>query len=342
MDSPQILYDVALSFAGSDRAYVEAVAVDLRGRGLRVFYDQDQQVDLWGEELTEKLDAVYRQQARFVVIFVSRAYADRVWTRHERRSALARAVVERGPYILPARFDDTELDGLRPTIGFLDLRALSPGELAESIERKIRGNGEAAVAEREEPWEILLFVRELRKGWTSLAPQLNDFWSGYAAPTGVHLVSFDDVSQFVDRRLGEASSWSSNFSRLMSRDNQQRAFGAPGEDGDEHALRYLTDRMTRLMAGFADWALGIRGAHAPEDARPVLWALSRYAEDPLFRYHHFIDACDRQVQERIQQVESGQVSDPVLRFELSFGIPAHIGDEFERAWDAYTRWHPRR
>jgi len=44
---------------------------------------------------------------------------------------------ERTEYILPARFDDTEIDGLRPTIGYLDLRALSPEELGRAILEKL-------------------------------------------------------------------------------------------------------------------------------------------------------------------------------------------------------------
>ena len=36
----EFTYDVALSFAGEQRAYVEHVADCLRARGVRVFYDE--------------------------------------------------------------------------------------------------------------------------------------------------------------------------------------------------------------------------------------------------------------------------------------------------------------
>ena len=39
MPDIEIDYDVALSFAGEDRKYVEAVADYLRSRDIRVFYD---------------------------------------------------------------------------------------------------------------------------------------------------------------------------------------------------------------------------------------------------------------------------------------------------------------
>jgi hypothetical protein len=58
-------------------------------------------------------------------MFISADYAEKVWTRHERRSALARVIEEGGDYLLPARFDDTELPGLRPTTAYVDLRQIA-------------------------------------------------------------------------------------------------------------------------------------------------------------------------------------------------------------------------
>jgi hypothetical protein len=45
-----------------------------------------------------------------------------VWTNHELRSAQARALEEKGnEYILPVRIDDTELEGLLPTVSYLSI-----------------------------------------------------------------------------------------------------------------------------------------------------------------------------------------------------------------------------
>ena len=44
-------YDVALSFAGENRAYVEAVANSLKNRGISVFYDLFEEANLWGKNL---------------------------------------------------------------------------------------------------------------------------------------------------------------------------------------------------------------------------------------------------------------------------------------------------
>lgn len=130
-------YDVALSFAGEDRAYVEMVADSLRNRSVRVFYDTYEAVGLWGKNLYDHLIDVYMRRAQYTVIFVSKHYRDKVWPNHERRAAQARALEEAGEYILPARFDDTELVGLLPTIAYLDLRKHSPEEVSVFICEKL-------------------------------------------------------------------------------------------------------------------------------------------------------------------------------------------------------------
>lgn len=133
-------YDVCLSFAGEQRHYVERVARDLKAAGVRVFYDQDDGVapHLWGRDLGELLDDIYRRRSRFCLMFISTDYARKAWSRHERRSALARAL-EDDDYVLPVRFDDTELPGFRPTLGYLDLRTTDRATLVAYLLTKLHG-----------------------------------------------------------------------------------------------------------------------------------------------------------------------------------------------------------
>lgn len=130
-------YDVCLSYAGEDRAYVSDVAHALWERGVRVFFDGFETLELWGKELVTHLDTVYRKDARYCVLFVSRHYAAKRWPRYERESALARSFEEDGEYLLPVRFDDTEVPGLRPTVGWLDARQMDVEALASAIVAKI-------------------------------------------------------------------------------------------------------------------------------------------------------------------------------------------------------------
>jgi hypothetical protein len=68
--STEYEYDVALSFAGEDRGIVEEVARILVDRGLSIFYDRYEEIDLWGKDLSEYLDQVYRMKARYCVVFI--------------------------------------------------------------------------------------------------------------------------------------------------------------------------------------------------------------------------------------------------------------------------------
>ncbi len=132
-------WDVALSFAGAQRDYVEQVAQALKARGVRCFYDADEQTELWGKYLAEELPRIYARESAAVVVFLSADYAGRDWSRLERRAAFSRAVAEAGVYVLPARFDDSELPGLLPDVVTIDLRRYAPAQFADLIVGKLAG-----------------------------------------------------------------------------------------------------------------------------------------------------------------------------------------------------------
>ena len=115
-------FHVALSFAGEDREYVEKVAKELRENDVSLFYDKFDEVSLWGKDLYTYLRDIYQNKAYFTVIFISEHYKNKRWTNHERESAQARAFSENREYILPAKFDDTEIPGILPTTHYISKR----------------------------------------------------------------------------------------------------------------------------------------------------------------------------------------------------------------------------
>jgi hypothetical protein len=134
-------YDVAFSYAGEQRQYVHETYERLKGLGVSVFYDASQIASLWGKNLYEYLSDVYNKQARYCVVFLSRQYAEKLWTKHELKSMQARAFQESREYILPARFDNTEIPGLLPTIAYIDLTKYTPSEFADLIAEKVKDAG---------------------------------------------------------------------------------------------------------------------------------------------------------------------------------------------------------
>ena len=73
-EEPAYEFDVAISYAGEDRELVEEIVRRIKDAGIRVFYDTDYQPAMWGEDLIEYLDQVYRVKARYAIMFISRFY----------------------------------------------------------------------------------------------------------------------------------------------------------------------------------------------------------------------------------------------------------------------------
>jgi hypothetical protein len=114
-------YDVAISFAGEQRIWARELADELISYGARVFYDEYEE-DLWGDNLPERFHDAFSNGARYCVIFVSREYASKQWTRFELRSAIQRSIKQIGKaYILPIQVHDIELPGLHTTSGHVEI-----------------------------------------------------------------------------------------------------------------------------------------------------------------------------------------------------------------------------
>ena len=134
-------YDVGLSFAGEQRDYVREVANDLRARKIHVFFDDYEQVDLWGKELNVHFTDIFQNRCQYCVIFISKEYVSKVWPNIERRSAQARDILDwNNEYILPVRFDNTPLPGMPSTIKYIDIYGVKPLELSELIAIKTGKN----------------------------------------------------------------------------------------------------------------------------------------------------------------------------------------------------------
>lgn len=131
-------YHVALSFAGEDRPYVKKVAEELKSRRIFVFFDEYEETQLWGKDLYQHLSNVYSKKSYYCVIFISKHYAEKLWTKHELRNAQERAFKENHEYILPVRFDSTEIPGISSTIGYVDCKKMEPIYLASLIYEKLK------------------------------------------------------------------------------------------------------------------------------------------------------------------------------------------------------------
>ena len=138
-------YDIVFSFAGEDRNYVERIAKFLAKSEIKFFYDKYEESKLWGKNLYDYLDHIYRKSAKYCVMVLSEQYAKKLWTNHERKSAQARAFEQNQEYILPIKLDNTEIPGILPTINYVNGREKTPEQIAEMILEKLTTRKEAAL-----------------------------------------------------------------------------------------------------------------------------------------------------------------------------------------------------
>lgn len=129
---------MALSFAGEQRSYVDTVANILQGKGIRVFYDEFYQSQMWGKNLIEYFKEVYYSKSRYCIMFISTEYLRKMWPTYERKNATARDLESFGNYILPVIFEKgLDIPGLDSYRGYLPTWEYSAQDVANIFISKI-------------------------------------------------------------------------------------------------------------------------------------------------------------------------------------------------------------
>jgi hypothetical protein len=132
--------DVALSFAGPERYFAESVARHLEAFGLEVFHfsDEQERMDLLGGHLKETLTSVYGHQARYCVLFLSKAYSESEYTRHELNAMVKRLNGGDRSFILPLSFDRSTFPELADLV-YESCREKTPAAVARFLFYRISG-----------------------------------------------------------------------------------------------------------------------------------------------------------------------------------------------------------
>lgn len=151
-------YDLAFSFAGEQREYVEAAKVACEKLGLRVFYDRDMSIQWWGKNVIREQRKVYGSQTRFFVPFISTEYLAKPIPSDEFSAAMMTAVKQGDGYILPVLMGDVRVppDLLHPHIQYLRADNFTPEQLAERLQRRVHG----AESQGQQPREVASVVKE--------------------------------------------------------------------------------------------------------------------------------------------------------------------------------------
>ena len=140
-------FDVALSFPGEHRDFVEGVAGHLAatfGRQ-RVLYDKYHEEEFARLDLNTYLPALYRKDSDLVVIFLCPQYAAKLWCRLEWRhisQLIATVEAKRIMFLSFGNPGDLSDLGILSGDGYLNLLELTAQTVAQKIVKRFRINNE--------------------------------------------------------------------------------------------------------------------------------------------------------------------------------------------------------
>ncbi|MDQ1250298.1 MAG: hypothetical protein QG597_4677, partial [Actinomycetota bacterium] len=285
----------------------QTLAALLNEDGVRVFYDEYVAAELWGSDLYTVLDEVYRKRARFTIVFISKHYVSKPWTRHERQSAQARAMLEVGAYLLPVRLDDSELPGLRPTVAYIDARRTPFEEIAALVKRKLvdspgttaqdsptlrvprdEGQQRELLAQRPPGWEYLLYAGVLWQRREALESKWCDHQIGYSRRNGRHLDNNEAIS-LMHHALDDLKVCGPNLEKVLDPVAQERAFGAPGEPGNPALIEHIAARLVSIYDDMLDIAAMLRGTTVPSETAQLMEVTARLTDMPLQQIRDAVD-----------------------------------------------------
>ena len=139
-------FEVALSFPGEQRSYVDRVAGeldDVLGVGA-CFYDRFYEAQLARPNLDLLLQDIYGERSGLVVVFVCAEYDDKVWCGIEWRKIRERGAARDDREIMYVRLGEGEVAGMTHLDGYVDARARPPEEVARMIVDRVRLGSAAA------------------------------------------------------------------------------------------------------------------------------------------------------------------------------------------------------
>lgn len=129
-------FDIALTFPGDRRKFVEQVAELLAQRlgQKRILYDRWYEAEFGRLDLDTYLQTLYHDQSTLIAVFLSAEYARKTWCGLEWKAVRDLINQRQTSGIMPLRFDDTEIPGLFfRTDGYVWISDRAPEEVADLI-----------------------------------------------------------------------------------------------------------------------------------------------------------------------------------------------------------------
>lgn len=133
------IFDVALSFPGEVRSYIESIVEELEKiiSPNSCFYDNNYISQLARPSLDILLQDIYKNRSKLVVVFLSGDYQRKEWCGIEFR-AIKEIIMERDNHkIMFVKMDDGIVGGIFKTDGYIDGQKYQPKDIARFIGERI-------------------------------------------------------------------------------------------------------------------------------------------------------------------------------------------------------------
>jgi tetratricopeptide (TPR) repeat protein len=140
MSTPEKRFEVALSFPGEHRDFVQQIANHLAGkvgRG-RVLYDKFYEAEFARPNLDTHLQRLYHDESELIAVFLCADYERKEWCGLEWRAIRDLIKKRQASSVMPLRFDDTEIPGLFSIDGYVSIGNREPREVADLIVQRMQ------------------------------------------------------------------------------------------------------------------------------------------------------------------------------------------------------------
>lgn len=103
-----------------------------------MFYDFDYQSQLARPNTDILLQNIYRNNAKLIVVFLSKEYVQKEWCGLEWRAIRDIIKSKEDEQVMFVKFDDAQIDGIFDIDGYIDANIFSPKNVANFIMERIK------------------------------------------------------------------------------------------------------------------------------------------------------------------------------------------------------------
>ena len=178
-------------------------------------------------------------------------------------------------------------------------------------------------------WEYLLFAYELREGIRKYESDWRDYSVRYS-PTVGRVLSLAEVPAFMSDEMKRSTSIVHSMMQMLEPGPQERAFGAPGEQGNRALIEHLAGRLADAYGQLLRWGLGVLGVPVPMAAHDLMTALAQMPSEPIQEIRDWASAGERDLESALVKLASGTEETLTVRSELILTIGEPIALEVNR------------